>query len=664
VTGNVVDTALGIALVASALGKKVPRVTPTSNAPATTECYIELEPARKKSQTPVSVAPPNYIDSNDAGHGDTESEIRLSQSDIHIEFPGEICGMAAISVAKDGAEERFVAPIAKNDGVATLANAMSGVGAHEEVGDAPTDPGEVVTPMSGSVNAKGEASIMPDTTRTPTTTPNVPGSAEEKVARKVKYDAKQKMLREIAANQLFQEELAKANLNLVSVSSYMNKVCGIGQGAILLKETAELFIQRGISGKVTSDMLKQKGTTLEKDGVFAQAETILILSPTTVSAELGEFMGEHNSVVALGEPRNPETSTILVAGQTCETLVCGITTVTHARDDTSLANDVTVRGGDIVAHGIDESDTISLDGTVMSIGRSSSEGSTAHSKCGSSVSANETRKRAADESLDREHEGSSRRNFPGRVTRSAAGCRVYIPPMIDDKSDCPDRILNDDGTCVTSITVGQGSEDSIETVRGDIAIMATTDGMATFAATCETNGNLETSSRHLPVIPVKDVPSTPEPFLEPTVALDNLRESAPATGLGTFTLPVSVVPSNTATLLALTPETGTVAAPTQVVVLVNEWGRDTCIITEVCAMIEEMACPWSAYRAFEAASARFPNIDCAALCLAVMAVLMGQRRCVNRITNAGLASGSRRDVNGATYIKLNNACGDDYRNSY
>jgi len=111
-------------------------------------------------------------------------------------------------------------------------------------------------------------------------------------------------------------------------------------------------------------------------------------------------------------------------------------------------------------------------------------------------------------------------------------------------------------------------------------------------------------------------------------------------------------------------EAGTMVALNQVTVLVDEWGRDTCIINEVCAMIEGMAHPWSAYRAFEAATARFPNIHRAALRLAVMAVLMGQRRCVNRMTIASLASGSRRDEDGATYLEFNNACADDYRNSY
>jgi len=60
--------------------------------------------------------------------------------------------------------------------------------------------------------------------------------------------------------------------------------------------------------------------------------------------------------------------------------------------------------------------------------------------------------------------------------------------------------------------------------------------------------------------------------------------------------------------------------PSRVIVLVDEFGRDTCVVNEVCQMIKEMPRPWSAYRAFEAATARFPNIDRAALRLTVLAV--------------------------------------------
>jgi len=47
------------------------------------------------------------------------------------------------------------------------------------------------------------------------------------------------MIREIAANQLLQEELAKIDPNLVSVAAFMSKVCGTDGGLQKLKETAK-----------------------------------------------------------------------------------------------------------------------------------------------------------------------------------------------------------------------------------------------------------------------------------------------------------------------------------------------------------------------------------------------------------------------------------------
>jgi len=76
--GDAQDTELGIAFVASALGKKVPRVTPTSIALVTKECRVEVAIGHKKTIKQTSVAPPNSIDSDEAGCGDAEAEIRLS----------------------------------------------------------------------------------------------------------------------------------------------------------------------------------------------------------------------------------------------------------------------------------------------------------------------------------------------------------------------------------------------------------------------------------------------------------------------------------------------------------------------------------------------------------------------------------------------------------
>jgi len=99
----------------------------------------------------VSVAPPISIDSDDAGRGNTGSELRLSQSDVHIGFPGDVCGTtenvgfgghkaeATVGRPSDGgcayseavpadpekaAEAHSVAVIAKGDGVAVFGIGM------------------------------------------------------------------------------------------------------------------------------------------------------------------------------------------------------------------------------------------------------------------------------------------------------------------------------------------------------------------------------------------------------------------------------------------------------------------------------------------------------------------------------------------------------------
>jgi len=49
------------------------------------DCYVEMTSTRKKAKAPVSVAPPNSIDS-EVDRDDTGSEM----PDVHIEIPGEV----------------------------------------------------------------------------------------------------------------------------------------------------------------------------------------------------------------------------------------------------------------------------------------------------------------------------------------------------------------------------------------------------------------------------------------------------------------------------------------------------------------------------------------------------------------------------------------------
>jgi len=138
---------------------------------------------------------------------------------------------------------------------------------------------------------------------------------------------------------------------------------------------------------------------------------------------------------------------------TAATALDGLTTIAIYRAATAVCQSLDI--GTLV---IDESDAVSLADTVMSAGGSSSDGDRSPSTCGSSVSATGTRKRFADESPERAQEEHSRREFHGRVTHSAAGCRIYLPPVGDEGDDCPGRILNEDGTIRTKITINQEGE--------------------------------------------------------------------------------------------------------------------------------------------------------------------------------------------------------------
>jgi len=152
----------------------------------------------------VNIGFPGDISGTTANTGlvdqNTEATVRNSSTSIHA------CPETATGDPGNGAEAPSIAPIAESDGVTVFGSAMSGVAAREKANDAPTTQGEVATPVYESADAAGimAPSILPEGPRTPTTTAIILGSAEEKAAMKIKYDRKQKMLREIAANQLLQ----------------------------------------------------------------------------------------------------------------------------------------------------------------------------------------------------------------------------------------------------------------------------------------------------------------------------------------------------------------------------------------------------------------------------------------------------------------------------
>jgi len=509
-------------------------------------------------------------------------------------------------------------PTAGEDSVVVLVAAMTEVAANEEVSDEPAAPGAITTTVPTIISKEKILAEQGQQHKGNEVSAEQKGEA---ALQRQKIANNQRRIREIAVSQLLQEELAKLEPNLASVASFLGKVCGTGIETKKLQNAARLAIQKAVSPEVVESVIVEVGnkdlSTLKIVAAVTNIDTV-----TIAMVEGDDSIVPPTNVIAWNDLTTIATNRVLAAICPC------------------LDVEILV---------IDESDAVSLADTVMSAGGSSSEGDQSPSTCGSSVSATGTCKRLADESPERAQEEHSQREFPGCVTRSAAECRVYLPPVGDGRDNCPGRILNDDGTIRTKVTIGQESETLSVSLVGIVARnrASSEEDMILDGKPGDATATLA-SSELAPVPSSLPFTSTPDPLNMQPVGnrrrVDTLLEPD-------FSGIIDVVPVATGCEAIVLVGRNTVdlgPEPVPVIVLVDEWGRDTCVINEVCELLESMPRPWSAYRAFEAASAQFPNIDRAALRLVVMAVLMGQRRCVNRITAAGIGS----------------VCAEDYRNSY
>jgi len=97
---------------------------------------------------------------------------------------------------------------------------------------------------------------------------------------------------------------------------------------------------------------------------------------------------------------------------------------------------------------------------------------------------------------------------------------------------------------------------------------------------------------------------------------------------------------------------------------VEGWGRDVLMVEGVFHIIEGMEPPWITLNVLEAAALQFPNIDREVLRHTIMTILMSQRRCVIRLTRAGLRRGPRTDRDRNAFVELDLDYADRYSNSH
>jgi len=84
----------------------------------------------------------------------------------------------------------------------------------------------------------------------------------------------------------------------------------------------------------------------------------------------------------------------------------------------------------------------------------------------------------------------------------------------------------------------------------------------------------------------------------------------------------------------------------------EKWVRDAQMVEGIFRIMEGMEPPWVTLDVLEAATVRFPTVDRKILRRTIMTVMMTQRRCVVRLTRAGLRRGPRTDRDGNSFVEL------------
>jgi len=94
------------------------------------------------------------------------------------------------------------------------------------------------------------------------------------------------------------------------------------------------------------------------------------------------------------------------------------------------------------------------------------------------------------------------------------------------------------------------------------------------------------------------------------------------------------------------------------------WARDARMFEGIFQIMEGMEPPWITNNVLEAAVVRFPAVEREILRLTIMTMMMTQRRCVVRLTRAGLRLGPRIDREGSSFLELDLDYADRYSTSH
>jgi len=277
--------------------------------------------------------------------------------------------------------------------------------------DEPIAPGVIETPVMVNAAARADSKER-DAARTTTTK----AGTEEARGDTSKVAERRQLLRKIDVAAALGKSIAENNPELTAAPLFLNAVCG------RVNELKKQQVEEADSGIVAS---------------AARATTPpLYLSTVTMSEQVAEEPPLLEEVPCTASARASKTGK---------------------------------GGGDVESDSDhDEGEVVELDDTEMSAGNSSEDESQTHSSSAGSSSSSDrsrvSRKRAAEESPERELSGPSCQKFPGTISRGAGGCRIYVPAKIMVTEEGT-GVANPDGATFTEITANRQSGTTAESPR-------------------------------------------------------------------------------------------------------------------------------------------------------------------------------------------------------
>jgi len=558
-----------------------------------------------------------------------------------------------------------------------------------------------------------------------------------------------RMMGEIDAANLLQEELIRTEPQLASAYSFMNIVSGgkptnankKGSGVEAERspraaiEDAGVVAGADVVANVTTEM--PSGPSL-RDVKFAERQRLTRI--TAAKSLLKEQLKKKNPSIAsiatfrkeaYGEGGHQDgvdkaDATVAKAGCDVGVIFEIVPLCTMISRETVIVPLEEVQCAEVKAETHGQNAMKISEDELMSIGESEeeedeSDGFSASERSTSGVEtarSRGSRKRPADELPERDTPVTARRGFHGAVTRSEAGGRIHQPsavrmPLAESDTavalDAPIPSTTSD-TAVALNAVIQSTTDEVTvaldattqptTVETTIAADVLTRFVAVEAATesgiaaiitrmgvrLTTSISAGIAMGENAVSPVaettvatkvtvwdipKEIISVPESSANVDIAADMevtmgaVVEQDPVPPIVVRDLQMVVNPSG---VLATTPVTTrneiVVPASAPSPLAVEGWGRDALMVEGLFRIIENMEPPWVTLNVLEAAVLQFPTVDREVLRRSIMTIMMLQRRCIIRLTRAGLRLGPRTDREGNAFVKLDLDYADRYSNSH